>query len=987
MKPVRYSQWKRWVDAFHGWRDGRAEIPARSPGIPSPGPVTTPHRDALIRLAQDAFAQEHLDYQRLVADPHRRIMAERARLEAATESLTWARLAADMETRPLADQELKRRRLGEERHPDSVIVQRRIKDQHKLANQARATLTRAQTEIAQIEAELATATQEAEQHHQAAVTRVRRFHEHIHRRLAVYRRSLVRTHPDGGWVNGALSPLSPELPGWALPDAYLPEQLSAQVSAPTPEEETEQPDEPAKRAEVSVGTIVLRCNETRFGSEKQDDTDRIAYELLAAPVAAPWHFTLVKKGGQLELRVRGYQHGPYIDGQPVRGAATLSPGDSFDFAEHRYTMIDADQIEVQVLGRASLVAADLIAKSKSKVRLSHMSFVQREKSVLAILGPSGAGKSSLFAALLGELPLESGQLFFSELPLATHASQIRSQLGFVPQQIDLHPSLTVEATFRYGFSLRSPAGRGKRDKAVDDAIEVVELQEQRHQLLSTLSGGQLRRVSIGLELLTDPPLLLLDEPTSGLDAHMDRQIMSFLRRYSHRSDPADESKSHTVMVVTHATEHLHFADQILVVVEDGAPAYSGPPHRLRRHFGVKTYADLMGLLLDEPQRWAAAYRDGKEARAARRTAQEMTERPEAEVAAVADRLRGRRHWAPGAVFQKLGVLIQRQCALLGSRALNKNDRAWLDTAKNVAVVSLPLTVGALSALLAAFVAGSPGLGGTRPSGAGTVALALLSTLCILSGQALAYSDVVNELPIIRREYRAGVSALAVLISKWVVYAVMAIAQAGVITVVFCVVPGRGPAHGLALGPEMTLFVSLAGLSVAAMSLGLLISALAAKLEHAVALVTATSIVQIALNGVTSNLSQGSFIAWLSQLFPDRWGLAAAASSVDLRGIDNASVSPDALWTHSTGQWLTDMLALGLLTLAYLIVAEWRLRARLRPETATRRRSRAQALQATPHHPETLSLRPVAPGSGRQRWNCTTPGSTSVRPSKKRRVSS
>jgi hypothetical protein len=283
------------------------------------------------------------------------------------------------------------------------------------------------------------------------------------------------------------------------------------------------------------------------------------------------------------------------------------------------------------------------------------------------------------------------------------------------------------------------------------------------------------------------------------------------------------------------------------------------------------------------------------------------------------------------------VLIRRQCELLGSRALTKNDRTWLDTARNLAVVSVPLTVAGLSAVLAAAVAGSPGLGGTRPSGAGTVALALLSTLCMLSGQALVYSDIVHELPIIRREYRAGVSALTVLIAKWVVYALLAIAQAGVITLLFCVVPGRGPVHGLALGPVAGLFASLATLSVAAMSLGMLISALAAKLEHAVALVTATSIVQIALNGVTANLSRGSFIAWLGQLFPDRWGLAAAAASIDLRGIDGAAVSPDALWTHTTGQWLTDMLALGLLTVAYFLLAEWRLRGRLRPAKGTRAR--------------------------------------------------
>jgi ABC-type multidrug transport system ATPase subunit len=891
----------------------------------------------LIRLAQDSFAREYLEYQETVAGPHRRIIALRARLEAAIESLTWARLAADMESRPLAVEEERRRRLGEEHHPEMVVMQRRRRERDKLAGRARAAVFQAQTEVGQIEADLGAATQEAEQHHKAAVTRVHRIHDHVHRRLAIYRRALVREHPDGGWVNTMLSPLTPEIPGWALPNAYLPESVPR--PQPPPEDDAPQPGEGDAESEQQTRIITLRRRETRFGSDRREDTERIAYEYVAAPVAARWHFTIVKKAGALELRTRGFGHGPYIDGQPAPGATKLTPGDHFDFADRRYTVLDADQLEVVALGKANLVAADLIAKSKSKVRLSRMSFVQREKTVLAILGPSGAGKSSLFSALLGELPLESGQLFFSELPMATHGRQIRSQVGFVPQQIDLHPSLTVEDTLRYGFGLRSPAGNASRENAVDAAITVVDLEKQRFQLLCTLSGGQLRRVSIALELLTDPPLLLLDEPTSGLDAHMDREIMTFLRDYAQREYPDDPDKTHTVMVVTHATEHLYLAHQILVVVENGTPVYSGPPRQIRRHFGFKRYADLMSMLLEQPEKWAARYRAGEKVSEARREADRLAEQPAAEVAAVASRLRGARHRSPRAVVQRLGVLIRRQCRLLGSRALTKNDRTWVDTLKNAGIVSLPLVVALGATVLAAVVAGSPGLGGTRPSGADTVSLALLTTLSMLSGQALTYADIVNELPMIRREYRAGVGALSVLLSKWLVYAVVAVLQAGVITVTFCAIPGRAPLYGVAGPPELSLFTSLAALSIAAMSLGLLISTLASKLEHAVALITAISITQIALNGMTSGLAAGSFISWLSQLLPDRWGLAAAASSINLRGIDRGIVKTDALWTHTSGQWLADMAALGILTLVFFSLAAWRLRTRLRPKRAKRRRRR------------------------------------------------
>jgi ABC-type multidrug transport system ATPase subunit len=927
VKPIRYGQWRRLTDAYHGWRDGRGRIPARFPKVPAAGPATTPHRDALIRLARDAFAQEHLDYQRLVAQAHRRIMAGQVRLTAAKESLTWSNSVLELESEPLAAEQVTRRRLGEERHAQSVIVQRRHREQEKVIARARVGVVRAQAHVAEVEAELAADVQEAAQHHQAAVVRAQRIHEHVHRRLAVYRRSLVRAHPEGAWANSVLSPKTPEVPGWALPDAYLPDNATLPAELlPSAEDD----DEPTPEEQPESKIIRLLRDETWFGSQEPPKNDQIGFEKLTSPLAAPHHFTIVKKAGLLELRTIKHDHGPYIGGNPIRGTVLLSPEDFFDFAESRYTMLDVDRLRKAPIGMPNLVAADLGAMSESKTRLLHMSFVQMEQTVLAILGPSGAGKSSLFSALLGELPLESGELFFGGLPMATHSRQIRDNLGFVPQQIELHRSLTVEATLRYGYGLRSP-DRRRRHEAVKQALKRVELLDQRDQLLSTLSGGQLRRVSIALELLTKPPLLLLDEPTSGLDAHMDRLIMTFLREYAETADPDEPTRKHTVVVVTHATEHLAMAHQILVVVENGQPAYSGPPKQIRKHFGFKSYADLMSMLLNQPQEWADRYHAGSSFKQAGREAEKLRERSDAEVDTVSRKLGFSRPRSPFDAFAKLSVLILRQVTLLRSRALTKNkkDRHALDWVKNGVVVLIPLIVAAVSAVLAAFVSSAPGLGGIKPSSSGTTALTLLTTLCMLSGQALTYSDVVNELDMIKREYRAGVGAFSVLTAKWLVYAVVAVAQAAVITLVFCTFPNREPVQSLFLGPEANLWLSLSALSIAAMSLGLLVSTIAAKLEHAVAMVTAISITQIALNGVTSNLSKFGPVAVLGGLFPDRWGLAAAASSVNLRGIDGPRVNPDALWDHTTGQWLTDVLALALLGAAYFALATWRLRARLR----------------------------------------------------------
>jgi ABC transport system ATP-binding/permease protein len=172
----------------------------------------------------------------------------------------------------------------------------------------------------------------------------------------------------------------------------------------------------------------------------------------------------------------------------------------------------------------------------------------------------------------------------------------------------------------------------------------------------------------------------------------------------------------------------------------------------------------------------------------------------------------------------------------------------------------------------------------------------------------------------------------VLTAKWLVFAALAVCQAGLITVVFCLVPHRAPVQSVMLGPEADLFVGLAVLSVAAMTLGMLVSVLASKLEHAVAGITATSIMQIALNGVTSSLATTSLSSLLAALLPDRWGLAAVASSIGTsQRIAAGHGTSDALWTHSTGQWLYDLTALVLLSVLFFAIAAWRLRARLRPK--------------------------------------------------------
>ena len=197
---------------------------------------------------------------------------------------------------------------------------------------------------------------------------------------------------------------------------------------------------------------------------------------------------------------------------------------------------------------------------------------------------------------------------------------------------------------------------------------------------------------------------------------------------------------------------------------------------------------------------------------------------------------------------------------------------------------------------------------------------------MLTGQALTYSDIVNDYPTIRREHRTGTLTLPVITAKWLVFALVAMLQALLITSVYLRFR-PGPAHSVALGPVAELFADLTAVTIAAMTLGLLISAALPKLEQAIAVVTGVSIAQIALNGVASNLSANAGMNIASMALPSRWGLAATAASINLRRI-SPTANPDALWHHSASQWTTDLAMLGALTGAYFLLSAWLLASRL-----------------------------------------------------------
>ena len=164
----------------------------------------------------------------------------------------------------------------------------------------------------------------------------------------------------------------------------------------------------------------------------------------------------------------------------------------------------------------------------------------------------------------------------------------------VPQDDVVHRQLTVHQALGYAAELRLPPDTSKadREQVVAQVLEELELTKHADTRVDKLSGGQRKRASVALELLTGPSLLILDEPTTGLDPALDRQVMMMLRQL------ADAGR--VVLVVTHSVSYLDVCDQLLLVAPGGKTAFLGPPSQIGTAMGTTNWADIFAKVGADP---------------------------------------------------------------------------------------------------------------------------------------------------------------------------------------------------------------------------------------------------------------------------------------------------------------------------------------------------------------------------------------------------
>jgi ABC-type multidrug transport system ATPase subunit/pSer/pThr/pTyr-binding forkhead associated (FHA) protein len=323
--------------------------------------------------------------------------------------------------------------------------------------------------------------------------------------------------------------------------------------------------------------------------------------VLADMLASRNHAELHRTAEGYEVVDLGSRNGTFHNGQQVARAA-LRPGDMVSIGRHEFVFDGQRLHQFEDTGPVSLIADDLTVTVKNTQLIDDISFALPEGSLLAVIGPSGCGKSTLLRAVTGLRPATQGRVRYDGRDLYADYAELRYRIGLVPQDDVLHRQLTVQRALRFAAALRfaDDVPRKERSQRVSEVLETLNLTERAKQRIDTLSGGQRKRVSVALELLTEPSLLFLDEPTSGLDPALDKEVMQELRELADRG--------RTVIVVTHNVLHLDLCDRVLVMCAGGRMGYFGPPDELLDFFGAQDYAEVFSMITDDPNKWASKYR-------------------------------------------------------------------------------------------------------------------------------------------------------------------------------------------------------------------------------------------------------------------------------------------------------------------------------------------------------------------------------------------
>jgi len=598
---------------------------------------------------------------------------------------------------------------------------------------------------------------------------------------------------------------------------------------------------------------------------------------LDSPLVSRHHARLERSGPTHTLIDLGSTNGTFVNSQRI-DRHTLHSGDIVQIGPYRLTYQPGAISQVLPMRqRGRLDALHLTRRvDGGRMILSDVSLSIAPREFVAIVGGSGTGKTTLLNALSGFEPAE-GRVLFNDDDFYEHFDLYRGLIGYVPQDDIIHRELPVGQALRYAAQLRLPrdTSEGEIDSRIERVLTEVEMAEQVERVIGRLSGGQRKRISIGVELLAEPGVFFLDEATSGLDPGLEKKLMYTLRRL------ADGGR--TVILVTHATANIKQCDHVAFMGAGGRLVFFGPPDRALEFFGVKDFADIYGEIENDSALWEKRFREStyyeqyvfSRMRDVEVNARNPDDTPSQRPAAAPPRIAPRAN-----PLRQFVILTQRYFELV------VRDKVLL----TVLLAVMPL----VGVLLTAITQPSALVGDSAQriaqivsesnaysiAGQAQVVLMMMALAAILVGLFAASFELVRERAIYRRERMVNLRLGAYLSSKFVVLVGFAALQIMALIVVVAL-RVQFPFEGVLLPGPLEMYITLLLASAAGICFGLFVSALVANQNSVIYVVLLAVFTQIMFGGVLFNVAKP-----LSALTLTRWTVEALGSTVDLPLLNN-----------------------------------------------------------------------------------------------------
>jgi len=581
------------------------------------------------------------------------------------------------------------------------------------------------------------------------------------------------------------------------------------------------------------------------------------------PMISRNHFNIINDQGMIFIEDNSSANGTFLNGKRIRERRQVQHNDSIFAINTKFILkrkgeriyIDYTTISEGVeIKTYNLTKKAFNRKTNSEeIYLDDVSVAIGPGEFVAIVGGSGAGKSTLMDCMNRFRPASSGEVYINSDDFERNYELYKGMIGYVQQKDALYETLSVYELLMYSAKLRMPLDTkiNEYHRRVLEVIEKVSLTDQKDRMIRKLSGGQKKRVSIAVELISKPQLLFLDEPTSGLDPGMDKSMMELLKHLS--------SIGTTIVLITHATSNVYLCDKVIFMGKGGKLCYCGEPQGMLAHFDEEELPDIYNKLSvgEEVTSIVATY--------------EYKMKNSIEYMNMIGPLNSNSSQKPENSQVQKSKKNSKQLLVLLNRyyKLIFKDKVT----RNIIILQAPIMF-----LILMLVKKEDAF--ETYEGAKQIFFTV-ACMITLMGIINSFLEICKEKEIVKREHRSGVSAISYLLSKFIVLSSIGVIQVTIFSILLFAFIDL-PSVDLVLNSHIELALILYLTIIAATAMGLLISVLAKTSEQATLMMPALIILQLVFAGVLFELSGAT--EYISYVIVSKWSMASLGTAIDINSL-------------------------------------------------------------------------------------------------------